>query len=589
MKLLAILLLIPGLAFAAAGGGPARMDYLAQVAAKENGFSGTVLVVRNGKTLLEKGYGVDAGAPRPIGGITMQITAAAILLLQEDGKLHLDDPLSAYLPGTPAAWNKVTLRTILAQESGIGGYEKFADPHAQLAKPPAELMQAVFETFPAPEPDKEFNLSSPAYILLGLVIEKASGMAYADFIEKRIFAPLGMKQSSLPAKTPESGLTGFLFSAGGIVSTAQDMAIWANALYGGKLLSPASLQAMISPSNPDGFYGLGTLISDEDGYKVYSHFSAMLDGNSGLVAYGPRDKTILVMLGKSNFDTMKELAGRLGKVARGEKVVLKSEQVSTAQPNVLIPTEKFAMPGLDRERGLRIYVPPDYADHPDRRYPVIYMHDGQNLFDVKTAYAEEWGVDETLNDLARKTGFEAVVVGIDNGLDKRMSELNPYPGPKLKEAEGPDYMRFIVEVVKPYIDRTYRTLPDRANTAIVGSSMGGLISHYALQSYPQIFSKYGVFSPSYWASPELTERAEKQTMPPDTRVYLYAGTKEGGDMEGRTRAMAATLARQGPPEDVTLHIRQDAIHYESFWRPEFRTAVIWLFQIKDKDSQALSH
>lgn len=263
--------------------------------------------------------------------------------------------------------------------------------------------------------------------------------------------------------------------------------------------------------------------------------------------------------------------------------------VSTAQPNVVIPNLKLAMPGLNRERGLRLYLPPGYADHPDRHYPVIYMHDGQNLFDDKTSYAGEWGVDETLNDLAQSTGFEAIVVGIDNGLDKRMSELNPYPGPKLKDAEGPQYMRFLVEVVKPYIDGHYRTLPDRAHTAIIGSSMGGLISHYALQAYPQVFSKYGLFSPSYWASPELVARAEKQALPPDTRLYVYCGGKEGGTMAEDSRAMAATLAHEGPPENVTLHIAPDAIHNEKAWRPEFRTAMLWLFQLPDKDSQALSH
>ncbi len=270
------------------------------------------------------------------------------------------------------------------------------------------------------------------------------------------------------------------------------------------------------------------------------------------------------------------------------KAVERAEMPSTAQPNVVVLDQKFAMPGLNRERGLRLYLPPDYADRPDRRYPVIYMHDAQNLFDDKTSFAGEWGVDETLNDLAKSSGFEAIVVGIDNS-DKRKSELNPYPGPKLTEAEGPDYMRFVVEVVKPYIDQTYRTLPDRDHTAIIGSSLGGLISHYALQAYPQVFSKYGLFSPSYWASPELVARAERQELPADTRLYLYCGGKEGDSMEPDARAMAATLARQGPADAVTLHVAPDAQHNEKAWRPEFRTAVIWLFQIQDKDSQSLSH
>ena len=593
MKIIGFLLasLLPGLAFAAAESGPARMDHIVQLFVEENHAAGAVLVTRGDTVLLDKGYGTTIDTPRPIGVITMQVTAAAILLLQEDGRLRIDDPLSKYLPETPAGWSKITLRHLLAQRSGVGGFENFPDPKALLEEKPAprELEKRIFAAFPAPEPDKDFALSSPNYILLGLVIEQASGTSYADFVQKRIFTPLGMSRTSLPASTPDSALTGFLYSAGGIVSTTGDLRRFEQGLYGGKLLSPASLQAMLEPSGPEKFYGLGTFMIDEDGHRLYGNETGMLDGNGGLMAWRPHDRIATILLGKGGGDAT-DLGSKLSAVARGKKVVLRSELASTAQPNVLIPVDKFPMPGLNRDRGLRLYVPPDYSDHPERRYPVIYMHDGQNLFDVKTAaYQMEWGVDKTLNDLAKKTGFEAIVVGIDNGAEKRMSELNPYPGPKLKEAEGPDYMRFIVEVVKPYIDKTYRTLPDREHTAIMGSSMGGLISHYALQAYPQVFSKYGIFSPSYWASPELVDRAEKQELPPDTRLYVYCGGKEAPIMEDKARAMAATLARQGPAENVTLHINPEAQHNEKAWQPEFRTAVTWLFSISDKDSQVLSH
>jgi predicted alpha/beta superfamily hydrolase len=296
-----------------------------------------------------------------------------------------------------------------------------------------------------------------------------------------------------------------------------------------------------------------------------------------VLGYRPSDKTIIAVLGKDR-RTAKDLGTKLSEVAHGVKVVLKSEQKSTAQPNVLIPTDKFAMPGLDRDRGLRIYVPPDYSAHPERRYPVIYMHDGQNLFDAKTGYAGEWEVDETLNALARTDHFAAIVVGIDNGGEKRTSELNPYPGPELKVAEGPDYMRFIVEVVKPYIDKTYRTLPDRDHTAIIGSSMGGLISHYALQAYPEVFSKYGLFSPSYWASPELVARAEKTPPPAGTRIYIYVGHLEGAIMEDKAKAMADTLTAEMPPGTVTYHVQAEAKHDEAAWRTEFPTAIRWLFE-----------
>lgn len=568
-----------------------RMDHIAQVSQKENGFTGAVLIVQNGKTVLGKGYGTALNKPRPIGAITEQFTAAAILLLQQDGKLKIDDPLSAYLPETPASWSKITLHHLLSNRSGLAGFEKFPDPKGLLAQKPAphDLEKQIFDAFPAPEPDKEFKPSSSNYILLGLVIERVSGQPYADFLKKRVFSPLGMKASSLPAQTPDSALTGFLFSAGGIVSTVHDLNLWLQGLYGGKLLSAASLKAMTS-GGPDDFYGLGLFILHEEGHPIYGADNAMMDGNSGVAAYRPDEKQVVAALGKTNHDALMDVAIKLGAVARGEKVVLISERVSTAQPNVTVLPEKLVMPGLNRERTLRLYLPPDYADHPDRRYPVIYMHDGQNLFDDKTAYSGEWGVDETLNELAKKTGFEAIVVGIDNGGDKRMSELSPYPTPKLElTPEGPDYMRFIVEVVKRYIDQRYRTLPDRANTAIMGSSMGGLISHYALQAYPQVFSKFGVFSPSYWSSPELVERAAKTPLPPDTRIYLYCGGDEGHGMSDATVAMADSLKGQGPSDAVMLHILPGAIHHEKYWRPEFGPAVEWMFQIGGKDSQDLSH
>ena len=556
---IAVAAFLPGLALAASGDGPARMDHIAQVYAAQDGFSGSVLVSREGKTMLDKGYGTAANAPHPIGAIAMQFTAAALLLLQQDGKLRLDDPLSAYLPETPPGWSGVTLRHLLTHRAGLGHDE------SPVAKPPTEaLMRQVFGEVPTPEPDKRFGFSPSGYALLGLVVEKVSGLPYSAFLNRRLFAPQGMKATVFQADT------------GQIVSTVRDLAAWETALYGGKVLSPASLQEMTRETG-EGFYGLGLyILPDKDG-PFYGHDGDAGDGAGGVLGYRPKDRTIVAVLGA--LGPARDLATKLSDVAHGEKVVLKSEQKSTALPNVLIPTEKLAMPGLDRDRGLRIYVPPGYSAHPDRRYPVLYMHDGQNLFDAKTAYAAEWGVDETLDELAKTDGFEAIVVGIDNG-PKRMSEYNPYPGPELKEAEGPEYMRFIAEMVKPYIDRTYRTLPDRAHTAIMGSSMGGLISHYALQAYPQVFSKYGVFSPSYWASPELVARAEKTPVPADTRIYIFVGHLEGPHMEDPARKMADTLTREAAPGSVAYHVEPEGKHSETTWRPEFRTAVRWLFEGK---------
>lgn len=196
---------------------------------------------------------------------------------------------------------------------------------------------------------------------------------------------------------------------------------------------------------------------------------------------------------------------------------------STAGPQVSQLPQPLTIAGLNRPRVVRLYLPPSYAGAPQRRYPVIYMHDGQNLFDHATAYAGEWEVDETLNALAKSHGFEAIVVGIDNGGERRMNELLPWPHPRFPVAEGDAYLDFIVKTVKPLIDRDYRSQPEREHTAVIGSSMGGLISHYAIQRHPEVFSKAGVSSPSYWIAPRMLENARIQALPADTRLYLYAG------------------------------------------------------------------
>lgn len=257
----------------------------------------------------------------------------------------------------------------------------------------------------------------------------------------------------------------------------------------------------------------------------------------------------------------------------------KAPRQPSAQPNVTVLPEPLPMPGLNRSRTLRLYLPPSYATQADRRYPVIYMHDGQNLYDDATSYAGEWGVDETMNELARTRGFEAIVVGIDNGGERRMAELSPVPNKETGTAEGPQYTRFVVDVVKPWIDQHYRTRPERASTAIIGSSMGGLISHYAVDEFPAVFSKAGVFSPSYWAAPQMIADAARRPLPADLRVYLYAGGREGGGMEDDARRMYAALGGAAAADRLSLHVAPAAEHNEAAWRPEFERAVVWLFQL----------
>ena len=260
-------------------------------------------------------------------------------------------------------------------------------------------------------------------------------------------------------------------------------------------------------------------------------------------------------------------------------------RASTAGPGVHVLAQRLAMPGLGRERTLRLYLPPSYESAPDKRYPVIYMHDGQNLFDDATSYAGEWGVDETMDAFARTRGFEAIVVGIDNGGEERIHELSPWTNPKYGAAQGEQYMAFVVDVVKPFVDTHYRTRPDREDTAIAGSSMGGLISHYALLRYPQVFGKAAIFSPSYWFSNEVYTQTAARPWPAGTRSYFYIGGREGDESVADVQRMLPLLATPDHAvRDVTLHVEPDAQHNERAWRAEFPRAVAWLFEVRPLDA-----
>jgi predicted alpha/beta superfamily hydrolase len=206
------------------------------------------------------------------------------------------------------------------------------------------------------------------------------------------------------------------------------------------------------------------------------------------------------------------------------------------------------------------------------------MHDGQNLFDEATSYAGEWGVDETLNALASSRGLRVIVVGIDHGGTERMHELNPWDNPAFGKGEGEQYMAFVVQVLKPWVDRHYRTRPDRRHTAIMGSSMGGLVSTYAISRYPEVFGSAGIFSPAYWLAPQVFTDTAAHPPPPTARLYFYAGGSESESMVPDMKRMAALLQRAGlPARNVALQVDPVGRHNEAAWRARFPRAVAWLF------------
>lgn len=249
---------------------------------------------------------------------------------------------------------------------------------------------------------------------------------------------------------------------------------------------------------------------------------------------------------------------------------------SVADPSRLIVTEPLPMPGLERSRRLRVYLPPAYASQPERRFPVIYFHDGQNVFDDATSYAGEWGADELLDRLARQQGLQAIAVAIDNGGEKRMTELNPWDHERFGKGEGFAYLRFLVERVKPYVDLRWRTRPEASSTALIGSSMGGLISFAALHRHRDVFGLGGVLSPAFWVAAQPAQMLlESEPLHAHQRVCVYAGGRESPDMVPRARRMAERMRKQS---DAVQFIEEPAAeHNEAAWRAVLPRVLAHLF------------
>lgn len=248
----------------------------------------------------------------------------------------------------------------------------------------------------------------------------------------------------------------------------------------------------------------------------------------------------------------------------------------TASPQVRIIDTAFKMPQLNRTRRIWVYLPKGYATA-SKRYPVIYMQDGQNLFNEQTAPFGEWGVDECLDTLQQKLGKECIVVGIDNGGDKRKQEYDPYDDATSGKGEGKEYAEFIVKTLKPFIDTKYRTLKARENTFIAGSSLGGLISFWAAIQYPDVFSAAGVFSPSFWVSDQVFADADKFNTALKSRFYMYAGKMEPANMVPNNEKMAALLQKK-QQYDIRLVTDPLGKHNEKTWRKEFEAFYYWLMK-----------
>lgn len=252
----------------------------------------------------------------------------------------------------------------------------------------------------------------------------------------------------------------------------------------------------------------------------------------------------------------------------------------TVSANVSVMDSAFFIPQLNRTRRIWIYLPPDYKST-KKKYPVLYMHDGQNLFDEATSYSGEWGVDKYLDSIFYLHKKEVIVVGIDNGLSKRMAEYNPYSFQQFGKGEGDKYVDFLVKTLKPYIDKNYRTLQDQKNTFIAGSSMGGLISLYAVIKYPLVYGGAGIFSPAFWTASGIDSAVISKAKSVHARLFFYAGGKEGDAMLPDMKRIEKEIHSMSlaPTHEI---IDADAKHNEAAWRKYFPDFYEWVILEKSK-------
>ncbi len=249
----------------------------------------------------------------------------------------------------------------------------------------------------------------------------------------------------------------------------------------------------------------------------------------------------------------------------------------TAAENVFVMNENFAMPQFNRTRRIWLFMPPDYSTS-GKQYPVLYMHDGQNLFDAATSFAGEWNVDESLNTFFEDGKEVPIVVGVDNGGGNRIAEYTPWANQNYGGGDGDKYAQFIAETLKPYIDENYRTKPERENTGVIGSSLGGLISFYISVKYQDVFSKAGVFSPSFWFNDSCYTFAKNTGKHFPMQFYIMGGDNESGGMVQEMENMIDTLYAAGfGEEEIKLKVVPGGQHNEYLWRTQFPAAYEWLF------------
>jgi CubicO group peptidase (beta-lactamase class C family) len=312
-------------------------------------FMGNILIIREKQVLADRSFGSanlewqianTASTRFRIGSLTKQFTAASILLLEERGRLRLEDPISKYLDNPPDAWSGITLLHLLTHTSGIVSITDLPSEQAALTRggTPAEIVKRFRNQPLLFPPGTQAHYSNSGYILLGMVVEKASGEPYGTFLQKNIFDPLGMRDTGIDnnADILQSRASGYRteggslrhadfidmripFAAGDLYSTTNDLARWQEALFGGKLLRPESLKRMTTPGK--GTFGLGVEVKQEEGEQVISHTGGIQGFVADLRYYPEKHLSVIVLSNTESKETL-ELSQQLSRQARSGHLAL---------------------------------------------------------------------------------------------------------------------------------------------------------------------------------------------------------------------------------------------------------------------------
>jgi predicted alpha/beta superfamily hydrolase len=232
--------------------------------------------------------------------------------------------------------------------------------------------------------------------------------------------------------------------------------------------------------------------------------------------------------------------------------------------------EQFRSRFLRNQRDLIVYTPPGYLDQSGRHYPVLYLHDGQNLFDGATSFipGQDWHIGQTADHCIQTGVVEPlIIIGMYN-TKARIREYTPTPVPKLGGGRADRYAKFLLEEVKPFVDREYRTLSDSHHTGIGGSSLGGLVSLYLGLKHSRVFGKIAALSPSVWWNQLVIDRFVQTTsVKPRPRIWLDIGTREGTRIVRDVEKFRDSLLEKGWKLDHDLHYErvEGAEHNEAAW------------------------